>query len=106
MYCRNCGNKLDKNDKFCGKCGTSIILPSNNVVNTNNKIAETSTDKILYGVVGLMEPIVGFILVFLSKKDKPESAKICLITSTIRLVLTLIWISIWFFIYFNIFDII
>ncbi len=24
VYCKNCGNKMTKNDKFCSKCGTSI----------------------------------------------------------------------------------
>lgn len=23
-YCKNCGNKLDKDDKYCGKCGTQV----------------------------------------------------------------------------------
>lgn len=25
MYCKNCGNKLNDNDKFCTSCGTKIV---------------------------------------------------------------------------------
>ena len=24
MYCKNCGKKLDKNTRFCERCGTSV----------------------------------------------------------------------------------
>lgn len=27
MYCRNCGKEVEENTKFCGYCGTNVILP-------------------------------------------------------------------------------
>ena len=35
MYCSNCGNKIEEDEKFCGKCGQPV---SNNIeVNNTTK---------------------------------------------------------------------
>lgn len=38
MYCKNCGNKLNENDKFCSNCGMTIgnNFNNSNIPNTNN----------------------------------------------------------------------
>ncbi len=38
MFCKNCGNKLSKTDKFCNECGTQII------VETEKITAQVSTE--------------------------------------------------------------
>lgn len=40
MYCKNYGNKLNDNDKFCQKCGIkqeTQSVQTNNVKSSNNK---------------------------------------------------------------------
>lgn len=41
MFCRNCGNEIKENEKFCGKCGAKI---DNNLANENT-IANADEDK-------------------------------------------------------------
>lgn len=52
MYCRKCGNKLEKNQKFCGKCGTKVAEEENNnvsiidnfIANGNKSKSNTNSD--------------------------------------------------------------
>lgn len=39
MFCENCGNKLEENSKFCGKCGKSLVAETtrNTELNTEEK---------------------------------------------------------------------
>lgn len=39
MYCKNCGSKINDNQKFCPKCGTAVE-------NSNNITTKTATNKI------------------------------------------------------------
>ncbi len=100
MFCRNCGNQLTDNDKFCGKCGTPAFVPntvqSAPVVNTPAKGTDTSTEKILYGAVGFISPLIGLVISLASKKDKPEAAKIGIIVSIISFVLRFLYFVFWF----------
>ena len=34
MYCKNCGEKLSDDTKFCGKCGTAVINHKQNTTQT------------------------------------------------------------------------
>jgi uncharacterized membrane protein YvbJ len=34
MFCTNCGNKIELEEKFCTKCGSSITMPDNNESNS------------------------------------------------------------------------
>lgn len=36
MYCSNCGNKIDDNDKFCRSCGNSVSNTRTEIVAENN----------------------------------------------------------------------
>ncbi len=40
MYCRNCGNKINEDAKFCGICGTAVVM-DNNVIAQNHAQSAT-----------------------------------------------------------------
>ena len=42
MYCRQCGNKLLDNDKFCNKCGVKIVTDADSLVSQENNSFATS----------------------------------------------------------------
>ena len=42
MYCSNCGNKIEEDEKFCGKCGQ----PVSNNIEVNNTTKPTYKNKI------------------------------------------------------------
>lgn len=100
MFCRNCGNQLTDNDKFCGKCGTPAFVPNavqtTPMVNNTARGVDTNTEKILYGAVGFISPLIGLVISLASKKDKPEAAKIGIIVSVISFTLRLIYFVFWF----------
>ena len=35
MYCRNCGNEIKENEKFCSKCGSNLQEETTNTNSTN-----------------------------------------------------------------------
>ena len=43
MFCKNCGNKLNDNDKFCIKCGNEV---QTNII-SNNNLPQIKYNKIL-----------------------------------------------------------
>ena len=50
MYCTNCGQKLNENDKFCTNCGAKILNYTN--VNSNyNQNSNVQTDKGLSTII-------------------------------------------------------
>lgn len=42
MNCKNCGNELEENEKYCGKCGTKV---ENNISNVETKSNENTDNK-------------------------------------------------------------
>lgn len=68
MFCQKCGNKLNDGAAFCPKCGTKVIIESNNTFqSTNNNTTVTSKKSnkknfIIIGIVLLL--FVFFIRVF------------------------------------------
>ena len=71
MYCEHCGKKLNVSDKFCTKCGQSVIQPDQ--TNQTLKTAVTSLNekwwhrllKILYIIAHL--PLLGMVLLVWSE---------------------------------------
>lgn len=72
MYCRNCGNKLNEDSKFCGKCGYQV---SDNVINNvmpNMPPAPPKTNKtaiaiaIGYGAFLVLIFIISFLITFIA----------------------------------------
>ncbi len=95
MYCSNCGKEFGHDDKFCGNCGNpnpKFTEPVNEVVKSNSSFTDPNTEKILYGVVGFLAPVIGLILSLVTRKDKPEAAKVGLIVSIIRLAINFIYL--------------
>ena len=43
MYCKNCGNEHDENDKFCSKCGQNFT--ENNIEELNNSGEQNENTK-------------------------------------------------------------
>ena len=58
MYCINCGNRIDNDDKFCTRCG--------NKVNIENNARNNITEKNSYSGKKIASIILGSISIFLS----------------------------------------
>ena len=55
MFCSNCGNEIEKGQKFCSKCGMKQSQEGNVTYNerhqiSNNKKVETNNGMVFYGV--------------------------------------------------------
>lgn len=63
MFCKNCGKEIDPHAAICIHCGV--------------KVKNSADDKpnMLLNVVSCCFPIVGLILYFVWKDEKPNSAK-------------------------------
>lgn len=48
MFCTNCGNKLDDQQKFCVNCGQPVVDEDNNVVDYNNSQESINKDQVDY----------------------------------------------------------
>ncbi|GKX67973.1 zinc ribbon domain-containing protein [Inconstantimicrobium mannanitabidum] len=70
MYCKNCGQEIDDNAAVCIHCGAATDnrggLNKNSIDNPSHAA----------GVVSCCFPIVGLILYFLWKDEKPNSASL------------------------------
>ena len=61
MFCKNCGNKLNENSRFCEKCGTSVVYDvHNNVINPNQEVKNNKNKNVVWYIIG---GIVGILLV-------------------------------------------
>ena len=72
MYCSNCGNKINDNERYCPYCGVEQNSTSN--VSTSND----DTGSIGWGVLGFFIPLVGIILYCVWRNEKPLNAKVSL----------------------------
>lgn len=70
MFCHNCGKEIDNNAVICIHCGVSTGN-SQNPINSNNDNPSN-----LAGIASCCFPIVGLVLYFLWKDEKPNSAKL------------------------------
>jgi uncharacterized membrane protein YvbJ len=75
MYCSNCGNKINDNERFCPYCGAEQTGNSKSPAHT---VSSDDTGSIGWGLLGFFIPIVGIILYFVWKNEKPLNAKIAL----------------------------
>ena len=67
MYCTNCGNKLEKNQKYCTSCGFNNI--DNESKNNNDQ------PNIGLNIIGFLWPLVGLIIFLCLKDTTPKKAK-------------------------------
>lgn len=67
MFCKNCGREIDNNAEVCPLCGVRVkeVRPMN-VDNPSH----------LAGIVSCCFPIVGLILYFIWKDEKPKSSQL------------------------------
>ena len=85
MYCINCGNKIDGNDRYCIRCGNSLNIDYNkneNIVNkksySGKKIASIILGilsigfsmLVIFAPIGLVLSIIGLILSFIVIKNE------------------------------------
>lgn len=56
-YCDNCGSKLEENQKFCSKCGKSLIIDKNNEIKKSNI-------RFIFNILKVILYIASFILFF------------------------------------------
>lgn len=75
MYCSNCGNKINDNEKFCPYCGAEQTGNSKSPAHT---VSSDDTGSIGWGLLGFFIPIVGIILYCVWRNEKPLNAKISL----------------------------
>ena len=67
MFCPTCGSQLADNAQFCPKCGHAFTSP---------KVTENKSNGIeAVDIVAFLIPIIGFVMYFVWKDDKPEQAK-------------------------------
>jgi len=104
-FCGNCGNKVNENENFCPRCG--IGLNTSNEYNTySNQTSIVNDDGgIGWGVLGYFIPLVGLILYFVWKNERPKTAKAlgkgALISVVVSFVLAVIFILFIFRIFSN-----
>lgn len=89
MFCKNCGKEIDDKAAVCIYCGVATKPGMN---------PEDDQGNMLAGVASFCFPIVGLILYFIWKDNKPKSAKHACYGALISTVLLGIFYVIYFFI--------
>lgn len=69
MFCKNCGKQIDDKAAVCIYCGISTG-------NNNSSLNGIDNPSHLPGVAGCCFPLVGIILYFMWKDEKPKSASL------------------------------
>ncbi len=67
MYCKNCGQQVNDNVNSCPYCGTQTGQCGQGKVDNPSHLA---------GIASCCFPVVGLILYFIWKDEKPKSAKL------------------------------
>lgn len=72
VFCSNCGNKLESNEKYCPKCGKKIKEDTiKNDYNANNyTTSSNSKSKITAGILGILLGYLGIHNFYLGYNDK------------------------------------
>lgn len=65
MICKNCGNELKQNEKFCTKCGSPVTQDTENIVEVKTASGKLSGKKIgIITVAGVLAVIIIAVLAF------------------------------------------
>lgn len=67
MFCKNCGKEINDNADVCIHCGVRVKPEAPQKADNPSHLA---------GAVACCFPVVGLILYFLWKDDKPKSSKL------------------------------
>ena len=93
MYCKYCGNNIPDTARFCPHCGKMVgdnyfdepikgeIYSYNPDGNNDSVKSDTSYDtgRFAWAVLGFFFPVLGFILYFVMRRNKPRTSKKLLI---------------------------
>ena len=99
MYCSKCGQKNDKESKFCSKCGNNFIDNSTNLSDDKllNKIKVISIISIILSIffplVGIVLAIIGLVYNSKYKKENDKYPKyfiVCIISLVISFIMIMI----------------
>ena len=72
-YCQTCGTQMDDAAAFCAKCGaSSAVAPV--AKPTKPTVAEDDAPDFLMALLGFFVPIVGLILFFIDREQRPKRA--------------------------------
>lgn len=79
MYCKNCGNEVNENQKFCPKCGMkcdSALLKSSNISESINSLVYAAKSKSMALPIGIVIAVVLILISVISlavSNGKPEN---------------------------------
>lgn len=80
MYCKNCGSQIADNGTSCANCGNTVDSNSNYYSDTyrsdNFNKPPIDNPSHLAGIASCCFPLLGLILYFLWKDEKPNSASL------------------------------
>lgn len=82
MYCKNCGNEIKEDEKYCGKCGaeSKIYNTTNNSENAINdkKIIKIKFNHIIIGIIAVFVVLImiSFGMTYINSKDGVTSTVI------------------------------
>ena len=112
MYCINCGNKLDKDAKFCKECGTktSRVIDTSEEI-TNRYIPKSkglATASMILGIISLLLgfiivplPIIGLVLGLCQKGRCGEKVAGIVLNAFALFIIVLTWFLVFVFIGFT-----
>ncbi len=76
MYCRNCGNKLKENAKFCGECGWKIedVTESEIISDEERLQKKKGVKKIILPVILMVILLISvFVVIYLKRQSTKEN---------------------------------
>ncbi len=101
MFCPQCGTDVLDGSAICPSCGAQLNAQSANATYAQpaqapyaqpvpSKPPVVDSGSIGWGILGFFIPIVGLILFFVWRNNKPKSAKVAIIGAAIGFVVNLI----------------
>ncbi len=83
MYCKHCGYDVDEGTKFCPSCGARVSAGRSSYSGGYS----TEGSAVGWGILSWLIPLVGIILFFSWKHERPRTSKVCGICALVSIVL-------------------